>query len=71
MSQKGIAAERRLVPMPSVDYERIGVGYGEVRRADPRIAARQSSLRRPKSTLRELDVGLRLVIAELNERHSL
>jgi ubiquinone/menaquinone biosynthesis C-methylase UbiE len=26
--------------MQSVDYERIGVGYGEVRRADPRIAAR-------------------------------
>jgi SAM-dependent methyltransferase len=26
--------------VPSVDYERIGVGYAEVRRADPRIAAR-------------------------------
>jgi SAM-dependent methyltransferase len=25
--------------VPSVDYERIGVGYGEVRRTDPRIAA--------------------------------
>jgi SAM-dependent methyltransferase len=26
--------------MPKVDYERIGVGYAEVRRADPQIAAR-------------------------------
>lgn len=26
--------------MSGVDYERIGIGYGDVRRADPRIAAR-------------------------------
>lgn len=58
--------------MSSAAYDRIGVGYRQVRRPDPRIAARieaalgawderHGELR----SAAELDVGLRLIRAEL------
>lgn len=41
--------------MVDATYDRIGIGYREHRRGDPRIAAQA-----------ELDVGLRLVVSELD-----
>jgi len=47
-------------------YDRIGLGYSAVRRPDPRIAARvEAALGGHLRELPELDVGLRLVVAEL------